>query len=184
MLRKRFSAYPLPTTVGPMTCRGRYSNERAKSELKVKLRPVEITMTSMAAAAVKLDLVERKYVLKKTPFTKVKTISPDMRGANLMLKVVSSETLEARERGSAMVDVVAGDETGIVTLRLTEEEAKAATPNKMISIRNGFSQMVKGYIRLRAGKWAKIAEEVTDEDIVPNMGNDLSAVEYELVTYR
>merc|ERR1719265_184701 len=134
-------------------------------------------MKSMATALVKLGIVEKKFVLKKPQFGKVADLNPDSKSINLELKVVSCKSLDEKERGLDVFEVVAGDSSGIVTLRTTE----AFETGKTLAARNCFVKMMKGYIRVLSGKWGKIAEEEATEDITPNEKVDVSSTEYELV---
>lgn len=183
MIRKKFAAYPLPTTGDEVLYKPKYSSEQAKTVLKVKLTPINVSMASMAGAAVALGIVERKTVLKKTKFGKVENVQPDSKAVDLMLKVVSCTKTDETEKGEPITEAVAGDASGVVTLRMIPAETTGVEEGKTISVRNGYVQMIKGYIRVRAGKWGKITvEEDPGEEIVPNKTKDMSSTEYELVT--
>merc|ERR1712151_533316 len=126
----------------------------------------------------KLGIVEHKVFLKKTKWGKVDQLNPESKSINLLLKVISCKTLDEKERGESVVEAVAGDSTGIVTLRMSD----AVGVGKTVAVRNCFVVMLKGYIRVRPGKWGKIAEEETEEQIEVKTDVDISATEYELVT--
>merc|ERR1719343_912821 len=57
-----------------------------------------------------------KPKLKKPKFGKVKNVKPDGKGLNLYLKVVKKDLVEGSEK--PLAEVVCGDETGTVTLRV------------------------------------------------------------------
>merc|ERR1712087_653018 len=127
----------------------------------VRFRPVHVSMTSMATALVKLGVVQRKYVLRATKWGKVKKLNPESKDVNLMLKVISCKDVD--DRGKKAVDVVAGDDSGIVTLRV---EAGFAS-GKTIAVRNCFVRMIDAHIRVMPGKWGNIKEEESETAIVP-----------------
>merc|ERR1719261_1767906 len=64
MIKDRFKAYPLPTEGKEVEYKVKYSHAKATEELKVKFRPVEISMRDMASAAVRLGIVTKKFNLK------------------------------------------------------------------------------------------------------------------------
>jgi len=182
-IRDRFKAYPVPTDGKEVLYRPKYSADRAKTILKLRLRDPALSMKDMAAAAIRLGIVETKTVLKKTTFGKVSAINPDSKGLNLLLKVVSAKPVEDTKSDLKVSEVVAGDATGIVTLSLVGDEASAATAGSVVEVRNAAVNMRigKGHIRVTVGKWGKIAKHEGDTDITPKETNDMSKTEYELV---
>lgn len=181
-IRKDFKAYALPTTEkSPVVYKAKYSNARAKEVLKLRFRPPALSMKDMAHAAVRLGIVEKKFVLKTVKFGKVKDMNPDSKGLDLLLKVVSIGEAQDTKAGTKIFEVVAGDATGIVTLRLTGDEmAIGAKAGDIVEVRNGAVRMLKGHIQVQIGKWGKFAKHEGDVEITPGK-KDVSATEYELV---
>ncbi|CAE8606673.1 unnamed protein product, partial [Polarella glacialis] len=121
-------------------------------------KPVQISLRDMAAAAIRLELVARKISLKPVKFGKVSGIAPDSKGVDLLVKVESIGEAEEGKLGEKFVEVFVGDNTGLVTLRLTAEEASVAEVGKVIEVRNAAVKMWKGFIQLSVGKWGKISK--------------------------
>jgi len=137
----------------------------------------------MAAAALRLGMVERKFIKKAAKgFGKVTDIMPDSRSVYLLVSVVSIGTPEEGRGGDTITEVVVGDSTGVVTVRLNSEEIKAlGAVGDVVEIRNGAVKMTKGFIRLIVGKWGKVAKHDGDTTVTPNQARDISSTEYELV---
>jgi len=116
--------------------------------------------------------------LTKPKFVKVKTIKPDGKGLNLKLKVVSKDLVEGTD--GKVAEAKCGDETGMVTLRITDGQLTTCEPGKSIIARNAAVRMIKGHIRVQADKWGKI--EVAPEEFAfeTKADNDISKTEYEL----
>lgn len=115
--------------------------------------------------------------LKKPKFAKVKSIKPDSKGLNLMLKAVKCE---AKEDNSGWIAVL-GDETGVVKFSLKSEElADLCKTGNSVRVQNAKVLMLKGFIHVIVDKWGvfKAADEALD--FTPSESNDLSATEYEL----
>jgi len=183
LLGDRFKAYPLPTESQEQEIDAKFDNKRTKEILGVSLRPVEVSLRDMAAAALRLGMVERKFIKKAAKgFGKVTDIMPDSRSVYLLVSVVSIGTPEEGRGGDTITEVVVGDSTGVVTVRLNSEEIKAlGAVGDVVEIRNGAVKMTKGFIRLIVGKWGKVAKHDGDTTVTPNQARDISSTEYELV---
>merc|ERR1712032_571188 len=96
--------------------------------------------------------------LTKPKFVKVKTIKPD------------GKVAEAK----------CGDETGVVTLRITDGQLTTCEPGKSIIARNAAVRMIKGHIRVQADKWGKIEAAPEEFAFETKADNDISKTEYEL----
>lgn len=119
--------------------------------------------------------------LKKPKFRTVKSIKPDTKGLNLLLQVVKLPQESAQDlRGSHVHDVVCGDATGIVTLRLSPEQFLPCEVGKYVRVQNAKVMMVKGRIHVVVDKWGKVSESVVAEPFEVDLDNDVSAVDYEL----
>jgi len=181
MLRDRFKAYPIPTEGEVFSFTPKFSCARAKEILKFKARPVEISLRDMANAAIRTGVVEKKVILKEVTFGKISDLNPDSKGVNLMVKVVSKTDSTELKSGTKSQEVVAGDSTGIVTLRLAGDELNVVDIGQVVEVRNAAVKVVKGFVRLNVGKRGKLTRHEGDTEITPNMSNDKSATEYELV---
>jgi len=116
--------------------------------------------------------------LRKPKFGKVAEIQPAARGINLNVKVVKAATkVEASED---LMEVVAGDDTGKVTVSIRDERIKLCEVGKVIRIQNAHVAMIKGYIRLAVDKWSAL--KPSDEEVATVKEHDISAVEYELAS--
>lgn len=180
LLKDRFKAYPLPTESQEPDVVQKYTNSRAKEVLGFKPRPIEVSLRDMANAAIQLGITAQKFVLKKVKFGKVSDVVPDSRGVDLLVSVVSKEAVEEGKGGSNF-DVVVGDSSAIVKLRLSSEEAKEAEVGSVIEVRNASVKMIKGFVRLTVGKFGKLKKHEGDTTIEVNKARDVSATEYELV---
>jgi len=174
----KLKAYPLPSESQEGQVGATFNTSRAKEILGFDPRPVEVSLKDMAFAAIRLGIVEQKFVRQAaSKFGKVSDLAPDSRSVYLLGKVVS---LGANEQTST--EVVIGDATGLVTLVLTSDEVKAiGNVGDIVEIRNAAVKMAKGFIRVFVGKWGKIAKHEGDAEVVPNKAKDMSATEYELV---
>ena len=114
--------------------------------------------------------------LRKPTFLKVAEIDPNARGVNLVAKCVS-----VSDAVNCISDVVIGDDTGIVTLRLRMTDA--CKPGSTLVLRNSRVSMLKGRLRLEVDKWGKIHAAETPALFTVNCSKDISAVEYELVDF-
>jgi len=180
ILRSRFKAYPIPTEGEEFPYTPKFSTARAKEILKWSARPVEVSLRDMANACIRTGVVEQKVYLKPVTFGKVSDIQPEMKGLNLLVKVVSVGDVEVLQRGDASQEVSVGDASGIVTLRQIGEELAGVEVGKIIEVRNAAVRMIKGYIQVTVGKFGKVAMHKGDTEITPNESKDMSAVEYEL----
>merc|ERR1712046_526376 len=112
---------------------------------------------------------------------KVKRIKPEDRGLNLLLKVVKKD--EDTSSKIKSWDVVAGDSSGVVTLRLSNEEHSAAcTQGASIRIQNARVLMIRGFIRVIVDKWGVLAGSDTTLAEEVNLKQDISIVEYEVTS--
>jgi len=115
--------------------------------------------------------------LKKPKFIKVDGIEPGARGVNIFGKVVKAPT--AVEGSEDIMEVVVGDETGIVTLSVRGDRAKLCEVGKSMRIQNAHVAMIKGFIRLTIDKWAAL-KPAEEEVASVSEKTDISGVEYEL----
>jgi len=181
MIRDRFKAYPIPTEGKEILYKPKYSHERAKKELKIKFRPVEVSMRDMANAAINLGLVEKKFYTKPAKFGSVSDLNPDSKGLNVKVKVVSTKGEKFTVGKQEAEEFVVGDSTGVVTLTLVGDEVGTVKVGESYEIHNSYVKMLKGFIRLQVGKWGKITKLEGGDEITPKTDKDVSATEFELV---
>lgn len=114
--------------------------------------------------------------LQKPKWGTVKKIGPDSGGVNVFVKVVKVDNA-----ADGFNEVVVGDATATVTLRVQGEQLAACQAGKMVRIQNAKARIVKGFLRLEVGKWGVVKPAPEDHaDIEVHTGKDISAVEYEL----
>ncbi len=79
-------------------------------------------------------------------------------------------------------DCVVGDEHGVVDFLASNEQLDVVKEGAVITIRNGHAKVLRetGRIKLIVDKWGKV-EKSSEKIGNVNLGNNLSAVEYELV---
>jgi len=125
--------------------------------------------------------------LKPAVFSPIDQLKPGTSGHNIVVKVVSCNVVVEKPRhdGSKIrvAEAKVGDQTGIITLTARNGQIDAVIPGNTIIIRNAKIDMFKGFMRLVVDKWGLIKPappETPKFDV--NLENDLSGVEYELVT--
>lgn len=57
-------------------------------------------------------------------------------------------------------DLLCGDDTGVVEVRLKGSDTDGLQVGNVIAIRNGRIMIVKGHIRLEIDRWGKVTKEV------------------------
>lgn len=120
---------------------------------------------------------------KKPVFSNVDSVVPDSKNFNLQVKVVSIAEQSKGDAPSCLC--IVGDESGVVKFSAAgATEVNAVKEGVSLILRNANVEMIKGHIHLQVGKWGKV--EVSPEDFTfsPNVKNDISDVEYELVQAR
>ncbi|CAJ1347484.1 unnamed protein product [Effrenium voratum] len=158
LLGDRYKAYPLPTTSQEMSASATFKSKYFKEVLGVSMRPVEVTLRDMAAASLRLGITERKFVKKAAkPFGNVADIQPDSRGVYLLTSVVEIGAKE-EGKGDTFTEVVVGDSSGIVTLRLNSEEMKAISVGDVVEIRNAAVKMMTVRSMGRDGSMMSVIE--------------------------
>eukprot|EP01016_Furgasonia_blochmanni_P027967 TRINITY_DN293_c0_g1_i2.p3 TRINITY_DN293_c0_g1~~TRINITY_DN293_c0_g1_i2.p3 ORF type:complete len:141 (+),score=61.18 TRINITY_DN293_c0_g1_i2:107-529(+) len=124
--------------------------------------------------------------LRDPVFINVEQIKPSSTGYNVYVKVekITEEFEVKRPEGAFKVrDAVCGDATGIVNVRLKDKNAEFLAPGKIIAIRNGRVEVIRGNIRLEVDRWGKVTEETVS---IPSVNNEknISSIEYERVVRR
>ncbi|CAN1807162.1 Uncharacterized protein At4g28440, partial [Linum perenne] len=140
-----------------------------------------------SAAAAGNRVVEKR----KPVFVKVQQLKPGTQGHNLIVKVLSSNPVSQQQQGrppvsqrlrnNRIAECLIGDETGTILFTARNDQVDMMKPGTTVIIRNSKIDMFKGSMRLAVDKWGRI--EVTEPaKFVVNEDNNLSLVEYELVT--
>lgn len=124
--------------------------------------------------------------LRKPNYTTIENLRPGTKGHTLNVKVIDAKTVLNRPRGPRgaplkVAECIVGDETGIIVFTARNEQVDQAQVGAYLTLRNAKIDMFRGSMRLACDQWAKI-EELSDASFEPKMDNNLSLVEYELVT--
>jgi len=123
---------------------------------------------------------------KQAVYTTVDQLKPGTHGHNLKLKVVSTSTVIEKTRSDGtktrIAECFVGDNTGSVTLTARNDQIDKVTPGRTIIVRNAKIDMFKGFMRLAVDKWGKIEVASEPATFEVSTSNNLSNVEYELVT--
>ncbi len=114
--------------------------------------------------------------------TKIKDLSPYAKRVNVLAKVVhKGEPKEITTRYGEtkhVTEAIVGDETGIITMSLWEEQADLVEEGETIYVDNGYISLVRGHMRLNVGKYGSIKKsEENIEEVNEDM--DMSAQEHE-----
>ena len=114
---------------------------------------------------------------------KVETLTPNSRGVNTIVKVVSKgevRSVTGRDYSVRRVaDVLVGDETGCLYMTLWDEKIDAMNEGAILSVTNGYINLFRGNMRLNIGKYGSY-EVVEDSPITEvNTENNLSDKRYE-----
>jgi len=114
---------------------------------------------------------------------KVETLTPNSRGVNTIVKVVSKgevRSVTGRDYSVRRVaDALVGDETGCIYMTLWDEKIDAINEEAIMSITNGYINLFRGNMRLNIGKYGSY-ELVEDSPITEvNTENNLSDKRYE-----
>ncbi|CAF1923607.1 hypothetical protein Bca4012_069657 [Brassica carinata] len=127
----------------------------------------------------------------KPVFVKVDELKPGKSGYNLTVKVVESNpvTPATRKNGSLtrpfrthrIAECLIGDDTGCILFTARNDQVDVMKTGATVTLRNAKIDMFKDTMRMAVDKWGLI--QVTDPvSFEVNRQNNLSLVEYELVT--
>jgi len=116
-------------------------------------------------------------------FSVVSDLKPKAKQVNLKFKVISKA--DEREVSSQydgathkVAEAVVGDETGIVTMTLWDDQISQVEVGKTYVLKNGYVGFFRNTLRLNIGKYGSI--EDSDEEIdETNMENDISQRVYQ-----
>ena len=114
---------------------------------------------------------------------KVETLTPNSRGVNTIVKVVSKgevRSVTGRDYSVRRVaDALVGDETGSLYMTLWDDKIDAMNDGTTLQITNGYINLFRGNMRLNIGKYGSY--EVLEESPITevNTENNLSDKKYE-----
>ncbi len=114
---------------------------------------------------------------------KVEALTPNSRGVNIIVKVVSKgeiRSVTGRDYSVRRVtDALVGDETASINMTLWDDKIDALNDGATLSITNGYINLFRGNMRLNVGKYGSY-EVVEDSPIAEvNTENNLSDKRYE-----
>jgi replication factor A1 len=114
---------------------------------------------------------------------KVETLTPNSRGVNTIVKVVSKgevRSVTGRDYSVRRVaDALVGDETACIYMTLWDDKIDAINKEATLRITNGYINLFRGNMRLNIGKYGSY-ELVEDSPITEvNTENNLSDKRYE-----
>lgn len=114
---------------------------------------------------------------------KIGYLKPRSRSANLTVKLLQKgevREIESRRDGSKhrVSEVTVGDGTGTVLMTLWDDMIDKVEEGKIYDIKNGYTTLFKGNIRLNIGRYGELNEsDKMLEEI--NEGNNISEKHYE-----
>ncbi len=120
--------------------------------------------------------------------TKIRDLKPNAKRVNVLAKVVhKSEPKEITTRYGEtkhVTEAVVGDETGVITMSLWDDQANMVEEGETIYVDNGYISLVRGHMRLNVGRYGNIkkSEEENIEEV--NEEQDMSAEEHERNYYN
>lgn len=119
---------------------------------------------------------------------KVESLKPNFRNVDLIVKVVSigsSKVLFSQRdrRQHTLTEVFVGDETGSVLMTLWDDQIRKIKVGEVIEIRNGYTTLYRGSLRLNAGRNGIMEKADVEMDEV-NTRNNLSEVTHIKTPWR
>ncbi len=121
-------------------------------------------------------------------FAKVDVLKPSLRNVHLTVKIVNiraPRSVTSRRDFSVhrVAEALVGDETGCAVLNLWDDHIGAFADGDVIEVRNGYTSLFRGFLRLNIGRQGS-AEKV-DKDIGEvNTENNLSDERHESFMHR
>ena len=127
-------------------------------------------------------------VEKTTPeIVSVDSLRPGTTGLNVVVKVLDAKEVMNKKRpdGSSVriVECTVGDASGVILFSAkNKQQVETMKVGKIVRVQNGKIDMIRGTMRLTVDQWGLLKEETEGDSVEPNGDNNLSLVEYELVT--
>ena len=109
----------------------------------------------------------------------IEELRPRMKNVTVVFKIVDkSEAWEVVSRNTGeihhIVDATAGDETGIVTIPLWDDNITSLEVDKTYRLENGYTGLFRGNLQLKIGRYSTVNESDTKIESV-NRDVDMSA---------
>ena len=109
---------------------------------------------------------------------KVRSLKPDLQNLDMIVKIINigdSRIVFSRrgERKHLVAEALVGDETGVVVLTLWDDQVERFKAGDTVRIKNGYTTLFKGSLRLNTGKSGSI-EKAEEEITEVNTRNNLS----------
>merc|ERR1719330_1533443 len=117
---------------------------------------------------------------------KVSDLKPEMAGFSMLVRRAREVTFFGWQRADDprfVAETVVGDETGVISMRCTAEQANVLAMAEVVSIVNGRIQIYQGRMKLEVDKGGSIEAVSSTRPMFVNTSVDVSSVEYELVLY-
>merc|ERR1719336_2303991 len=95
---------------------------------------------------------------------------------------VEAGTREPNDR-QWVAETVVGDETGVISMKCTADQANILSQAEVVSIVNARTQIFHGRMHLEVDKRGHIEAVMSRRPMFVNTSVDVSSVEYELVMY-
>lgn len=113
---------------------------------------------------------------------KVGSLKPDLRNLDMTVKIVNigdSRIVFSRrgEKKHLVAEALVGDETGVIVLTLWDDQIKRFKAGDTIKIKNGYTMLFRGSLRLNTGK-SGVIEKAEEEITEVNTRNNLSERTY------
>jgi replication factor A1 len=123
-----------------------------------------------------------------TEHVKVGTLKSNLTKLNIMVKVLNigqpRVIFSRRDRSEHRVtEALVGDETGCVLLTLWDNQIDALNVGEVYEIKNGYTNLFRGSLRLNLGKYGTAEKVEMDIDDV-NSKNNLSAERHRDTSWR
>lgn len=134
-------------------------------------------------------MADSKQELRKPVFTKVDQLRPGTSGHNITVKVVDSKLVMQRGRSDGpqvrqmkIAECLVGDETGMIIFTARNDQVEKMKAGTTVTLRNAKIDMFKGSMRLAVDRWGRVEVAEEPADFTVKEDNNLSLIEYELVT--
>ncbi len=113
----------------------------------------------------------------------VAELKPQMKNLSISFKVVElgeEREVSSRNDGAThrVLDAIVGDSTGTVAVPLWDDNIDSVEVGGTYLLKNGYTGLFRGNLRLNIGKYGELSEAETEIDEV-DTGNDMSAAEHE-----
>ena len=115
------------------------------------------------------------------PLTKIKDLTPNSKQVNILAKVVTvgepKEVMGKYGESKRVAEAVIGDESGLVTMSLWNDQIGKIAKDQIIFVDNGYVSLVRGHMRLNVGRYGNMNPS---QEAVPSVNNsvDMSAQEF------